>query len=161
MRVGVLTPHAAAGPEVELPAIAPVDVAVARVSQRADTTAAKDLRALATPSALRPAVAALREAAIDAVTLTATSLPKQPDQVRPEQVIDFVSDQVDASTEAVFIAGTGFRAAPAIEELEHRTGQLVLEANQVLVWSILAATGTELPVEGYGQLFGSGGCVRR
>jgi maleate isomerase len=56
-------------------------------------------------------------------------------------------------TEAVFIAGTGFRAAHAIAELERRTGQLVLEANQVLLWSILAATGAKLQIDGYGRLF--------
>ena len=94
-----------------------------------------------------------RDQEIDAVILTATPLPEHPDRVRPGQVIDYVSDQVDASTEAVFIAGTGFRAADTIEELERRTGQLVLEANQVLLWSILAATGAKLQVDGYGTLF--------
>jgi maleate cis-trans isomerase len=47
----------------------------------------------------------------------------------PEQVIDWVSTHVNTSTEAVFIVGNGFRAAHTIEELERRTGQLVLEAN--------------------------------
>jgi len=241
LTVGVLTPHAASGPEAEIPemASATLDVLVARVSRRGDTSvtlpkppsAAAHLRTLATPSALRPAVASLREASvdviayasttsgyaighaaeinlirrlrriagvpvvtsglaaaqalktfgvrrvalvhppwfeeemadlgaryfrdqeIDVVTLTATPLPKHPDRVRPEQVIDYVSDHVDYSTGAVFIAGNGFRAAHAIEELERRTGQLVLEANQVLLWSILAATGAKLQVHGYGRLF--------
>lgn len=94
-----------------------------------------------------------RDQGIDVVTLTATPLPKHPDRVRSEQVIDYVSDQVGASTDAVFIAGTGFRAARAIEELEHRTGHLILEANQVLLWSILAATGAKLQIDGYGRLF--------
>jgi maleate isomerase len=237
----VLTPHAASGPEVEIPemASATLDVVIERISRRPDTTvpnpkppsAAAHLRTLATPSALRPAVASLREASvdviahasttsgyaighaaeanlirrlrhmagvpvvtsglaatqalkafgvcrvalvhppwfeeemadlgaryfrdqeIDVVTLTATPLPKHPDRVRPEHVIDYVSDHVDAATEAVFIAGTGFRAAHAIAELERRTGQLVLEANQVLLWSILAATGAKLQIDGYGRLF--------
>lgn len=238
LTVGVLTPHAAAGPEVEIPemASATLDVVVARISGRGDATvtipsAAGHLRALATPSSLRPAVALLRGASvdviayasttsgyaighaaevnllrrlrqlagvpvvttglaatqalkafgvrrialvhppwfdedmadlgasyfrdqeIDAVTLTATPLPKHPDRVRPRQVIDYVSEHVDASTEAVFIAGNGFRAARAVEELERRTGQLVLEANQVLLWSILAATGAKLQIDGYGKLF--------
>jgi maleate isomerase len=232
LTVGVLTPHAAPGPEVEIPdmASAALDVVVARVSRNPPATAA-ELRALATPEALRPAVASLREASVDViayasttsgyaigpaaeadligrlrdlagvpvvtsglaarqalktfgvhrvalvhppwfeeemadlgaryfrdqetevVTLTATSLPQHPDRVRPEHVIDYVSEEVDASTQAVFIAGNGFRAAPAIEELERRTGQLVLEANQVLLWSLLAATGTKLQVDGYGRLF--------
>lgn len=241
LTVGVLTPHAASGPEVEIPemASARLDVVVARISRRGDTTvtiptppsAAGHLRTLATPSALRSAVASLREASvdviayasttsgyaighaaeaklirrlrhmagvpvvtsglaatqalktfdvhrvalvhppwfdeditdlgaryfrdqeIDVVTLTATPLPKHPDRVRPKQVIDYVSDHADASTEAVFIAGNGFRAAHTIEELERRTGQLVLEANQVLLWSILAATGAKLRIDGYGRLF--------
>lgn len=238
LTVGVLTPHAAVGPEVEIPemASARLDVIVARVPGRGDTGAtnppsrAAELRLLATPSALRPPIASLhrpsvdviayasttsgyaigpaaeasltrhlrqlagvpivtsglaaiqalrtfgvrrvalvhppwfddemtdlganyfRDQEIDVVTLTATPLPKHPDRVRPQQVIDYVSDQVGASTEAIFLAGTGFRAAPAIEELERRTGQLVLEANQVLLWSILTATEAKLQIDGYGKL---------
>lgn len=94
-----------------------------------------------------------RDHGIDAVVLTATSLPRDPARVRPKQVIDWVSRTVDASTEAIFIAGNGFRAARTIEELERRTGQLVLEANQVLLWSILIASGTMLQIDGYGRLF--------
>ena len=32
------------------------------------------------------------------------------------------------------MAGNGFRAARAVPELEQRTGRLVLQANQVLLW---------------------------
>ncbi|WP_112238200.1 maleate cis-trans isomerase family protein [Kribbella monticola] len=244
LTVGVLTPHAATGPEVEIPvmASATLEVKVARIPRHGDSTTtipkpastAAYLRAVATPAALRPAVESLRDASVDAiayasttsgyaigpaaeadltehlrqlagvpvvtsglaatqalktfgirritlvhppwfeeemaklgaryfqdqdievVTVTATSLPQHPDQVRPEQVIAFVSEQVDVSTEAVFIAGNGFRAAAAIEELERRTGRLILEANQVLLWSILAATGTKLQIEGNGTLFRTG-----
>ncbi|MFI6830808.1 hypothetical protein ACIBG5_27165 [Kribbella sp. NPDC050241] len=88
----------------------------------------------------------------DVAVSTAASIPKDPEQVRPEHVIDWGSSHVDASTEAIFIAGNGFRAAQAIETLEYRTGQLVLEANQVLLYSILAATRTTLPIDGYGKL---------
>lgn len=101
------------------------------------------------------AAAYFRHQGIDTVILTATPLPKDPERVRPDQVIDWVSRHVEPSTEAVFIAGNGFRAACTIEELERRTGQPVLEANQVLLWSILAATGRTLPVRGYGRLFGA------
>jgi maleate isomerase len=235
LTVGVLTPHAAPGPEVELPQMAALQVVVARITPPDDTTipgpptAAADLRTMATRSAMRPAVDSLLQASVDViayasttsgyaigyaaevdlvgrlqelagvpvvtsglactqalkafgvrrvalihppwfedemgdlgakyfrdfdiVTLTATILPSQPDQVRPEQVIDYITDHVDASTEAIFIAGNGLRAAQAIEELEHRTGQLVLEANQVLLWSLLTATGSNLQIDGYGSLF--------
>jgi len=98
------------------------------------------------------AAAYFRGQGFDVAISTATSLPKDPERVRPEHVIDWVSSNVDASTEAMFIAGNGFRAAQAIETLEHRTGQLVLEANQVLLYSILAATQTTLQVDGYGRL---------
>jgi maleate cis-trans isomerase len=40
-----------------------------------------------------------------------------------------------------------------VAELERRTSLLVLESNQVLLWSVLAATRTELAVDGYGRLF--------
>jgi len=227
LTVGVLTPHAAPGPEVEIPEMSGLEVVVARAASGTPPSAAADLRTLATPTALEPAITSMREADViayasttsgyaigqaaeadlvsrlrdlagvpvvssglaatqalktfgvrrialihppwfedemadlgasyfqdfDVTTLTATPLPKSPELVRPEQVIDYVGNHVDGSTEAVFIAGNGFRAARAIENLEHRTGQLVLTANQVLLWSILAATGTTLPVNGYGQLF--------
>lgn len=97
------------------------------------------------------AAAYFRSQGFDVAVSTATSLPKDPERVRPRHVIDWVSSQVDASTEAMFIAGNGFRAAQTIEALEHRTGQLVLEANQVLFYSILIATQTTLQIDGYGE----------
>jgi maleate isomerase len=59
---------------------------------------------------------------------------------------------VREEADTVFIAGNGFRAARAIEELERHTGQLVLTANRVLHWSILAAIRTPWEVTGYGRL---------
>ncbi|TCC52771.1 maleate cis-trans isomerase [Kribbella capetownensis] len=101
------------------------------------------------------AAAYFRSQGFDVAVTTATSVPKDPQQVRPEHVIDWVSSHVGTSAEAIFIAGNGFRAAQAIEMLEHRTGQLVVEANQVLLYSILAATRTTLQLDGYGRLLGS------
>ncbi len=54
--------------------------------------------------------------------------------------------------DAVFFGGNGFRAAAAVDELERRTGRLVLSANQVLLWAVLTATGSPLAVTGYGRL---------
>jgi hypothetical protein len=45
------------------------------------------------------------------------------------------------------------RAARAVSELEQRTGRLVLQANQVLLWSIIAATHAPLTIKGWGKLF--------
>jgi maleate isomerase len=82
----------------------------------------------------------------------ATGIPEDPSQVRPEHVMDWVLRHAGDEADTVFLAGNGFRAARAIEELERQTGQLVLTANQVLLWSILAVTRTPLTVTGYGHL---------
>ncbi len=71
-------------------------------------------------------------------------------------MIDWVEQHVEDRAEAVFLAGNGFRAAGAIEQLELRTGRLVLEANQALLWGILAATGTGWDLTGYGRLLRAG-----
>jgi maleate cis-trans isomerase len=55
--------------------------------------------------------------------------------------------------EAVFIGGNGFRATRAVHHLECRTGRLVLEANQVLPWSVLENAGAPVTVRGFGTLF--------
>jgi maleate isomerase len=239
LRVGVLTPHAAAGPEVELPDMASgrVTAVVARVRPAGDTalrtpsSAASGLRTLAVPSAVDLAAAPFRNGSVEVVAFASTSsgyvlghraeaalveglhqscgvpvvassssavealracgsrrvalvhppwfddevdelgsryfrdqgfevslskaseLPDDPGRVRPGHVIDWVVRHVGDEADAVFIGGNGLRAAGAIEELERQTGLLILEANQVLLWSILAATRTPWEVTGYGRLF--------
>jgi maleate isomerase len=100
-------------------------------------------------------LAYFRGQGIDAVVTRATGLPDDPARVEPEQVVDWVGDHVENGVEAVFLAGNGFRAAAAVEELEHRTGRLVVAANQALLWGILAATGTGCDIQGYGRLLRS------
>jgi maleate isomerase len=72
--------------------------------------------------------------------------------VEPQDVVSWVEHHVADRAEAVFLAGNGFRAAGAVEELERRTDRLVLEANQALLWGILAATGAGWDLTGYGRL---------
>jgi maleate isomerase len=236
--VGVLTPHAAAGPEVELPDMSSGRIAavVARVRRTGDVelrtppSTASGLRALADPSVLGraaasfrgmvdviayastssgyvlghqaeaalvdglrkscgvPAVASgssavealrasgskrvalihppwfddevdelgsryLRDQGFEVSLAKATGLPNDPIRVQPRQVIDWVVRHIGDEADAVVLAGNGFRAAGAIEELERQTGLLVLEANQVMLWSILAAIRTPWEVTGYGRLF--------
>lgn len=228
LRVGVLTPHAAAGPEVELPDMASgrVTVAVARVR-----TADSGLRALVDPCAAVRAAVPFRDGSVGVVACASTSsgyvlghrgeaalvedlhqscgvpvvssgssavealraigaarvavvhppwfddeldelgsryfrdegfevslskasgIPDDPAEVRPGHVIDWVVRHVGPQADAVFIGGNGFRAAGAIDELERRTGRLILEANQVLLWSILGVTRTPWEVSGYGRIF--------
>jgi maleate isomerase len=238
LRVGVLTPHAAAGPEVELPDMAPgrVRAVVARIRPAGATaswtppSAATELRALAAPSSVDGAAATFRGGSVEVVAFAsstsgyvlghraeaalveslrrscgvpavassssavealracgsrrvllvhppwfddevdalgaryfrdqgfevslskASGLPDDPGAVRPGQVVDWVLRHVDEEADAVFLAGNGFRAVRAIEELERHTGRLVLTANQVLLWSILKATRTSWEVTGYGRL---------
>ena len=241
LRVGVLTPHAAVGPEAELPAMASgrVTAVVARVRPQGvnagpatpPPTGASGLRALTSGPALDRAAAAIRTESVDAVVHASTSsgyalgprgeaelverlrarcgapvvasassavealrtcgsrrvtlvhppwfddeidelgaryfrdqgfavslakatgLPIDPHQVRTEQVVDWVSRHLDDDSDAVFLSGNGFRAARAVAELERLTGRLVLEANQVLLWSVLAVTRPGWAVTGYGRIF--------
>lgn len=82
-------------------------------------------------------------------------IPHDPSRVDAQHVIDWVAHHVEDRADAVFLAGNGFRAAGAIEELELRTGRLVLEANQALLWGILMETATGWDVTGHGRLLWS------
>jgi maleate isomerase len=78
IRVGVLTPHAASGPEEELPAMAPgrVVTCVARVPAddvRADPTTLPGLRALAASPVLDQAAATFERGSLDALGYASTS----------------------------------------------------------------------------------------
>lgn len=221
--VGVLTPHATTGPEVELPDMAPgrILVEVSRIPAEPATAPGntpEELRAQARVAVLdeaasvllpeadvlafastgsgyalgydaeselveqlrdrwnRPfystclsAVAALRSRNIERVSLVhppwfgsslndlgaeyfrsqrfevvdarLAELPDDPDDVQPAMVVDWIAQNLSPDAQAVFLGGNGFRAARAIHPLERRTGRLVLEANQVLLWSILRNKG--------------------
>jgi maleate isomerase len=235
--VGVLTPHAAAGPEEELPmmALGMVEAKVERVASGAAagraTTSADDLRALTGAPVLDAAAEALAARAVDAIAYASTSsayaigfddeiamvsriarrvavpvvatcasavlalrrfdierlalvhppwfggefnelgatyfrsqgfevvmsasadLSQDPRRIEPAGVLQWVSRHVPDDADAVFIGGNGFRAVGAIEALETATARPVLESNQVLLWNLIAQTGTGLEVRGYGQLF--------
>lgn len=89
---------------------------------------------------------------VDAVVTKAVVLPDDPACVDKQRVIAWVDQHVTDRAQAIFLAGNGFRSAGAVEELELRTGRLVLGANQTLVWGILAKMGTADDVTGYGRL---------
>jgi maleate isomerase len=97
-----------------------------------------------------------RSLGFDAVATKAKGLPFDPARIDPRGVIEWVEHHVDDRAEAVLLAGNGFRAAAAIEELEMRTGRLVVEANQALLWGVLAATGTGWDITGHGRLLAAG-----
>ena len=97
-----------------------------------------------------------RSQGFDPVVTKAVDLPGDPARVDPGRVIDWVEHHVEDRAEAIFLAGNGFRAAGTLEELERRTGRLVLEANQALLWGILTATGAGWDVTGHGRLLRTG-----
>ena len=237
--LGVLTPHAAAGPEVELPDMAPGRV-VTRISRitapdlsapRTPPTSGAGLRALTAPSVLDEAAAVFVRGSVDVIGYASTStgyaigcaaeaamverlserwclpvvaaslsagaalralsvqrvalvhppwfddelndlgaayfrsqgfdvvssasagLANDPSRIEPGAVVEWISGHLSDDAEAVFIGGTGFRAARAIEGLEHRLGRPVLESNQVLLWSVLARLEADVEVVRYGRLF--------
>jgi maleate isomerase len=92
----------------------------------------------------------------DVVVTKAVGLPDDPARVNAQRVIDWIEQHVEDRAEAVFLAGNGFRAAGAVQELELRTGRLVLEANQALLWGILAATAAGWDIDGHGRLLRAG-----
>ena len=87
-----------------------------------------------------------------AVLTRAAGLPRDAARVDPQRVVGEVERLVEDDTEALFLAGNGFRTAGAIEELELRTGRLVVGANQALLWGILTATRTRWDISGHGRL---------
>jgi maleate isomerase len=93
-----------------------------------------------------------RSQGLDARAVRADTLANDPAAVQAVDVVEWVTRNVSDSGDAVFFGGNGFRAAAAVDELERRTGRLVLSANQVLLWAVLTATGSPLAVTAYGRL---------
>ena len=94
-----------------------------------------------------------RSHGFEVVDARLADVPGDPRLVEPAMVVEWVATHLCSRAEAVFIGGNGFRAARAIHPLERRTGRLVLEANQVLLWSLLESAGAPVPVRGFGMLF--------
>ena len=79
-------------------------------------------------------------------------VPVDPSLVVPHHIVDWASSHLDPLVDAVFLGGNGFRAAGAVAALEERLGCLVLESNQVLLWSALVETGAHLDIHDFGSL---------
>ena len=94
-----------------------------------------------------------RSQGFEVVDSRLADLPNDPDQIEAAMVVDWVSRHLDRRAEAVVIGGNGLRAAGAVQELEDSTGRLVLEANQVLLWSVLTSAGGSMDVSGFGAVF--------
>jgi maleate isomerase len=89
----------------------------------------------------------------DVVSSASAGLSQDPRAIEPAAVCEWTAHHVDATAEAVFIGGNGFRAAAAIEPLEAAIGRPVLTSNQVLLWQLLAQADDTSKINGYGRLF--------
>jgi maleate isomerase len=88
----------------------------------------------------------------EVVMSTSAELPNDPRRIQTDAVVEAVTGMVPDNAEAVFIGGNGFRAAGAIDRLEEG-GRVVLESNQVLLWSLLEAITEPIDIQGYGSVF--------
>ncbi|MGW6195065.1 maleate cis-trans isomerase family protein [Kribbella sp. NPDC055110] len=93
-----------------------------------------------------------RSQGFEVVEALIADLPNDPDRIEPASVVDWISNQVSPRAEAVVIGGNGFRAARAVQALENSIGRVVLEANQVLLRSVLDSAGASVAVGGFGRL---------
>ncbi|WP_410792474.1 hypothetical protein [Kribbella sp. C-35] len=88
----------------------------------------------------------------EVVEAVIAELPNDPDRIEPASVVDRICDHLSPRAEGVVIGGNGFRAARAVHALESRIGRLVLEANQVLLRSVLDSVGATIAINGFGRL---------
>lgn len=91
-----------------------------------------------------------RSQGFDVVEAQLADLVNDPERIEPASVVDWISDHLSPRAEAVVIGGNGFRAARAVEGLENRIGRLVVEANQVLLRSVLERAA--ITIDGFGRL---------
>jgi maleate isomerase len=80
-------------------------------------------------------------------------LTHDPSQIDTAAVYEWTSRHVEDEAEAVFMGGNGFRAAAAIQAIEHAIGRPVLTSNQALLWNLLVHVGVHHEIHDYGRLF--------
>jgi len=75
--------------------------------------------------------------------------------VRPtrfDEIIELVKRVDVPAAQAIFVSCTDLRALELVDELEASTGKPVLTSNQVTLWSVLSALGSQESVRGFGRL---------
>jgi maleate isomerase len=83
-------------------------------------------------------VAYFRVEGFDVVATRAEELPNDPALVEPGQVIDWVERHLQDQSDGIYLAGNGFRTAATVDELQRRTGTVVVSANQALLRALLS-----------------------
>ena len=100
----------------------------------------------------RPRGAYFREQGFSVSSAALADVTDDPSRVGPDEVVEWVAGNVAGDVDAVFLGGNGFRAARAVGPLEQCLDRVVLESNQVLLWSVNESLGTQLEVRGFGRL---------
>jgi maleate isomerase len=73
------------------------------------------------------------------VATRAEELPHDPALVEPGHVVDWLERHLQDGLEGIYLAGNGFRTAATVDELQRRTGKIVVSANQALLDAVLAS----------------------
>ena len=84
-------------------------------------------------------VAYFRAEAFDVMATRADELPYDPALVEPGQVVDWVERHLHDQVDGIYLAGNGFRTAATVDELQRRTGRVVVSANQALLQAVLSS----------------------
>ena len=90
---------------------------------------------------------------LEVVSHAACDLPSNQRSINPAELYEWVLTHTPASAQAVFVGGNGFRSVGVIAALEEELARPVLTANQVLLWGMLRAISSRVPLHGYGRLF--------
>jgi maleate cis-trans isomerase len=73
-------------------------------------------------------------------------------EVRPERVFELACDADCDLADGVFVSCTDLRALEVVEALEARLSKPVLTSNQVTMWALLRALGSQPDIAGFGRL---------
>jgi maleate isomerase len=73
------------------------------------------------------------------VATRAQELPNDPALVESGQVVDWVERHLEDELDGIYLAGNGFPTAATIDELQRRTGRVVVSANQALLQAVLSS----------------------
>ena len=70
----------------------------------------------------------------------------------PETVLEFGVERCLPEADTLLVSCTGWRSLEVVEELEARTGKMVVTANQASIWCLLNKMGWDASISGCGEL---------
>ena len=74
-------------------------------------------------------------------------------KVDPEHLFNVLVKSDLSNSDAIFVSCTALPVLSIIEDLEKKTGKIVLSSNQTLIWDTLKQVDFKNEVGGYGELF--------